>query len=193
MLRTLAVAALAFQFAAAYAEPVPLPGASAGVAVGRYADMLEDAGGNLGFADVSGPEYAGRFAPIGKNVPNFGYTYSTFWLRFTLPQQTERLLVPMLLVEIRFPSLDAIELHLPYRGAAGLEYRVQRGGDQQPWDSREVKHRNHVFRVPTAGLADAPAYLRVLTQSVLTVPAYLWRPEALVVAGPNAQLVYRLF
>lgn len=193
MLRTLAVAALAFQFAAAHAEPVPLPGASTGVAVGRYADMLEDPGGNLGFADVSGPGFAGRFAPIGKNVPNFGYTYSAFWLRFTLPQETGRLLLPMLLLEIRFPSLDAIELHLPYRGAAGLEYRAQRGGDQQPWDSREVKHRNHVFRVPTAGLADAPAYLRVQTQSVVTVPAYLWRPEALVASDRNAQLLFGLF
>ena len=193
MFRALAVALLLVRFAAAHAEPVPLPGAVDGVSIGSYADVLEDPGGTLQLADVIGPGFAGRFQRIGKDTANFGYTYSAFWLRFTLPQETERLLVPMLVLEIRFPSIDSIELHVPYRSAAGLEYRVQHGGDQQPWDSREVKHRNHVFRIPAAGLADAPVYLRTQSRSALTVPAYLWRPEAMIASDRNTQLVYGLF
>ena len=82
---------------------------------------------------------------------------------------------------------------MPYRTAQGIEYRVQRGGDREPWDTREVKHRNFVFRVPMTGLADAPTYLRVQSESVLTVPAYLWRPEALIAADRNTQFGYGLF
>jgi two-component system, sensor histidine kinase LadS len=193
MLRVLAIAVLLLRIAAAHAEPVPLPGASEAVPVGRYADMLEDPGGALRLADVRAPDIAGRFARIGNDTPNFGYTHSAFWLRFALPRDTAQLLVPMLVLEIRFPSIDSIELHVPYRGAAGTEYRVQRGGDLERWDAREVKHRNHVFRVPTEGLANAPAYLRVRTQSVLTVPTYLWRPEALIATDRDTQLVYGLF
>jgi diguanylate cyclase (GGDEF)-like protein len=193
MLRALAVAALLLRLATAHSEPVPLPGASGGVSIGRYAEVLEDPRGGLRLADVAGPAYEGRFARIGADTPNFGYTYSAFWLRFSLPRDTARLLVPMLVLEIRFPSIDSIELHVPYRGAAGPEYRVQRGGDLLPWDAREVKHRNHVFRIPTEGLADAPAFLRVQTESALTVPVYLWRPEALVTSDRNVQLVYGLF
>jgi diguanylate cyclase (GGDEF)-like protein len=193
MFRALAVALLLARFAAAHAEPVPLPGAVDGVPIGSYADVLEDPGGALQLADVIGPGFAGRFQRIGKDTPNFGYTYSAFWLGFTLPQETARLLVPMLVLEIRFPSIDSIELQVPYRSAAGLEYRVQRGGDQQPWDSRDVKHRNHVFRISTAGLADAPVYLRVQTRSALTVPAYLWRPEAFVAHDRDSMLGYGLF
>jgi diguanylate cyclase (GGDEF)-like protein len=193
MLRALAIAALLVRIAAAHAEPVPLPGASDGVAIGRYADVMEDPGGALRLADVASPGNEGRFARTGVDTPNFGYSYSAFWLRFALPRETAQLLVPMLALEIRFPSIDSLELHVPYRGAAGLEYRLQRGGDLQPWDAREVKHRNHVFRIPTEGLADAPAFLRVRSQSALTVPAYLWRPEALIASDRNVQLVYGLF
>jgi diguanylate cyclase (GGDEF)-like protein len=192
MFRSFAVAALLFQFAAAQAEPVPLPGPSEGTAIGLYAEAMEDPGGLLRLADVAA-QPAHKFARIGKESPNFGYTYSAYWLRFDLPRETAPLLAPLLALEIRFPSIDSIELHVPYRGPSGVEYRVQRGGDLQPWESRVVKHRNHVFRIPMTGLADAPTYLRVHTQSVLTVPAYLWRPEAMIAADRNAQLVYGLF
>jgi len=194
MLRALAVAALLVRIAAAHSEPLPLPGATDGVPVGRYAEVLEDPGGALLIADVAGAAHQDRFARSGQDRPNFGYSYSAYWLRFVLPRDAAgTLFVPLMLLEIRFPSIDSIELHVPYRGASGPEYRVQRGGDLQPWDSREVKHRNPVFRIPTAGLADAPAYLRVRTESVLTVPAYLWRPEALVASDRDTQLAYGLF
>ncbi len=193
MLRGLALAVLLLRFAASHAEAVPLPGPRDGVSIGIYADALEDPGGSLEFADVAGPAYAGRYERIGKETPNFGYTYSAFWLRFDLPREPGDLLAPLLSLEIRFPSIDSIELHVPYRGAAGLEYRVKRAGDLQPWDAREVKHRNHVFRIPMTGLADAPTYLRVRSESALTVPAYLWRPEALIAADRKSQLLYGLF
>ena len=186
--------ALLLRIAATHAEPVPLPGATDGIPLGRYAEVLEDPGGALRLAEIASAEYQGKFARAGQDAPNFGYTYSAHWLRFALPRDDAgELLVPMLALEVRFPSIDSIELHVPYRGAAGLEYRVQRAGDLRPWDSREVKHRNHVLRIPTAGLADAPAYLRVRSESVLTVPAYLWRPEALVASDRHTQLVYGLF
>ncbi len=73
-------------------------------------------------------------------------------------------------LEIRFPSLDNIELHVPCVEAGEVRYRVQRAGDQASQHAREVKHRNHVFRIPMAGMADA-----------------------LVTADRDAQLGYGLF
>ncbi len=168
-------------------------GEAGAVPIGRYAEVFEDPAGALGLSEVMAAGERGGFARLGVDVPNFGYTYSAFWLRFGLPSETGRLPVPMLVLEIRFPSIDSIELHVPYRGTVGIEYRMQQAGDLRPWDTREVKHRNHVFRIPTTGLADAPTYLRVQTRSVLTVPAFLWRPEALIASDRNAQLLYGMF
>ena len=88
MLRALAIAALLLRIAAAHADAVPLPGAADGIPVGRYAEVLEDPGGALRLADVAGPGHEGRFARAAADTPNFGYTYSAFWLRFALPQDT---------------------------------------------------------------------------------------------------------
>jgi diguanylate cyclase (GGDEF)-like protein len=194
MFRLLLGAALAAWALGSRGAAVPLPGEERAVAVGMYAEALEDPGGRLRLADVSGPGLQRGFVPLGKAMPNFGYAYSAYWLRFRLPLQTERLLVPMLLLEIRFPSLDEIELYVPYRAADGsLHYREHRAGDLVPWDAREVKHRNFVFRISTEGLADAPSYVRLRSESVLTAPIYLWRPERFVAADREAQFVYGLF
>lgn len=192
MLRSLIAATLMFCGFAVHAglPAAPLPGERDALPLGRYIETLEDPGGKLTLAEVAS---RGDFAPLGRNVANFGYSYSAHWLRFTLPRDAGPLLAPLLALEIRFPSLDAIDLYVPYRTAQGIEYRVQRSGDREAWDAREVKHRNFVFRVPMAGLADAPAYLRVQSESVVTVPVYLWRPEALVAADRNVQFGYGLF
>jgi diguanylate cyclase (GGDEF)-like protein len=186
----LAAALLACGIAAGAATPLPLPGPREAVAIGRHAEFLEDPGGTLTFAEVSS---GGRFAPVGRTVPNFGYSYSAYWLRFWMPRESAPLLAPLLALEIRFPSIDAIELYVPYQRPQGIEYVVQRGGDQFPWNEREVKHRNHVFRIPLTGLAEAPVYLRVRSESVLTVPAFLWRPEAMIAADRDSQFGYGIF
>jgi len=194
MLRLLLSAALAAWALGSQGASVPLPGEARAVPVGMYAEALEDPDGRLRLADVSGPGLRRGFVPLGKAMPNFGYAYSAYWLRFRLPLQTERLLVPMLVLEIRFPSLDEIELYVPYRAADGaVSYREHRAGDLLPWDAREVKHRNFVFRIPTEGLADAPSYLRLRSDSVLTAPIYLWRPERFIAADREGQFVYGMF
>ncbi|MCC6210112.1 MAG: GGDEF domain-containing protein [Burkholderiales bacterium] len=191
MIRSLLAAALlACGSAAGVAAPVPLPGARDAVAIGPYAEVFEDPGGALTFERVVS---AGRFVPLEREVANFGYSYSAYWLRFSLPQASGALLAPILAIEIRFPSLDSIELYVPYQRPRGIEYVAQRGGDQLPWNAREVKHRNHVFRVPLAGIADAPAYLRVQSGSVLTIPAFLWRPEAMIAADRHSHFAYGIF
>jgi diguanylate cyclase (GGDEF)-like protein len=195
MIRVFLVAALLACGVAARAEVVPLPEETGAVPVGRYAEVLEDPTGLLGLSEVTDTGHRGRFAGVGRDVPNFGFTYSAFWLRFELPaKEASRLSPGLLFIEIRFPSIDDIELHVPYATAGGtIEYVVKRGGDTLPWDAREVKHRNHVFSVPTADLAEAPVYLRVRTRSVLTVPLYLSRPAAFARADRDAQLVYGMF
>lgn len=191
MLRALIAAVIVLFGISAHAAPtLAPPGERDAVPLGRYAEVLEDPGGKLTLAEVASRS---GFVALNRDVPNFGYSYSTFWLRFGLPRDPATMLVPMLVLEVRFPSLDLVELHVPYRTAGGVEYRVQRAGDGMPWGEREVKHRNQVFRVPMTGLAEAPAYLRVRSESVVTVPAYLWRPEALVAHDRNAQFGYGLF
>ena len=167
----------------------PLPGATQPVFLGTYAQTFEDASGTLGLAQVRDAALDGAFARRDAAVLNFGYSYSAHWIRFRLPAGGGPLFL-----EIDFPSLDEIDLRVPFRDARGLlEYRQQTAGDTRPWDRREVRHRNHVFRIGAERDAGEWIYLRVRSLSVVTVPMRLWTPEALELAERDAQLGYGLF
>jgi len=182
-----------FASAALARVPAPLPGADGRVALDAYVEVLEDPQGRLRLEDVRRPEHAARFAPAGPEPVNFGYTRSAWWLRFTLPGGAPA--AEELLLEIAFPSIDRIELHLPEAQLdEGPRYWTRIAGDDYPWAAREVKHRNHVFRFSAPQPPGTHVYyLRAQSQSVLTVPLTLWRPEAFAARDRDVQLLLGLF
>jgi diguanylate cyclase (GGDEF)-like protein len=194
MPRALAIlAALIFASAALARGPAPLPGAEGRVSLGTFVEVLEDPSASLRLADVRRPEHARRFAPAGADPLNFGYSRSAWWLRFSLPGGAPA--GEELILEIAFPSVDRIELHLPDPAGEGApRYWMRVAGDSFPWAAREVKHRNHVFRFAAPEQPGEHQYfLRVQSQSVLTVPLSLWRPEAFAERDRDVQLLLGLF
>jgi diguanylate cyclase (GGDEF)-like protein len=193
MKRALALLALLIFASVQAREPVPLPGVDGRVTLGMHVDALEDAGGGLGLEDVRQPEHAARFVPAASDLLNFGYTRSAWWLRFSLPGGMSP--GEEMLLEIAFPSIDRIELHVPEAQPGGeTRYWTRVAGDTFPWDAREVRHRNHVFRIPApAAAGEHTYYLRAVTHGVLTVPMTLWRAEAFAEHDRSAQLILGLF
>jgi len=176
----------------ARAAQVPAPGPLAPVSLGRYVEWVEDPGRALSFDAVRTNPEAERFVRSEDEVLNFGYSESAHWLRLRLEGAT----VPAegWLLEVRFPSLDEVDLYLPVRAADGRTiYRTLRAGDTRPWMEREVKDRAHVFRLPAKTQTREPIFLRVATRSVLTVPLYLWQPQAFAAGEIREQLGYGLF
>jgi diguanylate cyclase (GGDEF)-like protein len=181
-------------FASAHAhEPAPLPGVEGRVALGMHVQVLEDAGGSLKLEAVRKPEHGARFAPAEADPLNFGYTRSAWWLRFSLPGGA--LPGEELLLEIAFPTIDRVEFHVPEVQPGGeTRYWVRIAGDALPWDAREVRHRNHVFRFPApAAAGEHTYYVRAVSRGVLTMPLTLWRPGAFAEHERSAQLVLGLF
>ena len=193
MARALALLAV-LTFASAHAhKPAPLPDVEGRVALDAHVDVLEDPGGGLALDDVRMPEHAARFAPAGAGSLNFGYTRSAWWLRFSLPGGAPP--GEELLLEVAYPSIDRLELYVPEPLSGGeARYWARIAGDTLPWDAREVRHRNHVFRFPAPGPAgEHTYYLRAESRGVLTMPLTLWRPAAFAEHKRNAQLVLGLF
>lgn len=193
MPRAVALLALFIVASAHAAGTAPLPDVRGRVPLGAHVEVLEDPEGRLRLEDVRAPALASRFAPTAAGTPNFGYTRSAWWLRFGLPGGAPA--GEDLLLEIAYPSIDRIELYLPEPQPGGEPRYWQRvAGDSFEWDAREVKHRHHVFRIPAPQQAGAHTYfLRVQSQSVLTVPLTLWRPDAFARHDRDAQLLLGLF
>lgn len=187
------LAVLIFASAAHARETAPLPSERGFTSLGAYVEVLEDPSRALRLEDVRAPGHAARFSRPGTDPLNFGYSRSAWWLRFRLPGGAPA--GEELLLEVAFPSIDRIELHRPEAQPGGeARYWARLAGDTFPWDAREVRHRNYVFRFPAPTAAgDHEYYLRVESKSVVTVPLTLWRPEAFAEQGRSSQLVLGLF
>src|SRR5262245_30106404 len=70
----------------ALAQPAPLPDSERPVVLGPHVEVLEDEGGTLTLDEVRTAASQGKFRASQAQVPNFGYTRSTWWLRFRLPR-----------------------------------------------------------------------------------------------------------
>jgi diguanylate cyclase (GGDEF)-like protein len=165
-------------------------GAVAALPVRPHVEVLEDPSHAL---TIETARAAGAgFVQHGNAAANFGYSYSAWWLRFRLPADVTE--PGDWLLEIAFPSLDRIDLYLPGRlPAGGVAWVAKHAGDAKPWGTREVKHRNHVFRLVPDIAREEWVYLRVQSHSVVTVPLQLRHRLEFSYAERDSQLAYGLF
>ena len=167
---------------ALWAALLPALGGAGVLAVGtqeryplsRSFDFYEDKSGQLQLEDVQRLQHQFQRVPLAGPGANFGLTSSAIWLRVTL--DLERASPGDWLLEIDFPPLDHIALWAP--DASG-HYQRQQAGDQLPFASRAIAHRNHVLPLQLVPGAATTLYLRVASQGTLTVPATLWQSAAL--------------
>ncbi|MCK9387176.1 MAG: sensor histidine kinase [Sulfuritalea sp.] len=152
--------------------------------------LLEDVDGSETIASVTAAEAAGRFRPLNQQL-NAGYTHSTHWLRFTVqpPVPGEWWL------EVQPPFLDDIRLYEPLPASPGATpaFREQRGGDHQPFATREIAYRAFVARVNLPDTEPRTFYLRLQTTSTSMAFLRLWQPREFQQAAAMEYLLLGLF
>jgi serine/threonine protein kinase len=164
------LAAGLFQTVAAQTS-VPIDEGRQEYPLGPHLAVLEDPDRNLTFDKVAAPEFADRFKPVKGATPSFGYSQSAFWFRFTI---SSNLTQPRdWVLDIAYPALDNVEFYSPVTGPAGPSFSVQRSGDAMPFQQREVKHRNHVFRIVVPPKSQNTYYIRMVTTGTAQLPATL--------------------
>lgn len=148
-----------------------------------YTSVLEDKDHSLVFYDLLQPEVANRFvASVGNNL-NYGYTSSNYWVKLKLRNLSSK---EEWLLEVAFPSLDSIDMYV----MDGSNTIVQKhAGDDNPFPNREVKSRNHTFKVPINQGETLELYLRFKTQGSMAMPLKLIHP---VFYTENEQMSYLL-
>lgn len=171
------------------------------VALGPAQQSLSASGALLYFEDTStqltidavsdaamfNVKSAQHFRPAGSfgSAVNFGYSRSTYWL--ALPLNVAADAPARWLLEIGFPSLDVVEVHVPRSGGG---FSRLAAGDLQPFAERPFAHRNLVFPVTLVPGTEQTVFIKVNSAGTLTLPVTLWQPEAL---HHHDQASYALF
>ena len=167
------VIALATCAAAAGGErPVLLDDPDGAYRLGARAAVLEDPGGALTIAEVSSPARRTDFRPAEDDVPNFGLSRSTFWVRIVL--RAEHPADGGWLLEIAWPVVDRVTLFAP----DGDGFRASSAGDLLPFTSWPVAYRNPTFPLTLATDRDETIYLRLVGEDTMLLPITLWSGAA---------------
>ncbi|MFN2139044.1 MAG: 7TM-DISM domain-containing protein [Candidatus Promineifilaceae bacterium] len=144
--------------------------------LGLYLDILEDPGGELSVEDVSSPEYADQFRASQVEVPNFGFSDSSYWLRFRLHNESR--LIDQWILEVAYSNVHFVDLFIPMPG--GDEFQVKQSGTLRPPSSRELFYPQIIFNLSIPHQSDQTIYMRVKNGASMTLPLSLWEPSTFV-------------
>lgn len=142
--------------------------------IGRICETLEDPDGKLTLYSVTSADIEPMFKPVKAQIPNYGFTKSVYWVRFSIKNNSAADISRYL--EIGFPLLDRIELYTFQRNKKGeLDLlRQETTGRDFSFLNRTVKHRNFVFPALLPSGEERIFYLRIQTDDGMIFPVTIW-------------------
>ncbi len=161
--------------AGAAPAPVVLESGGRSYPLGKHAEYLEDASAQLSLQDVVAPVNAARFRESHHATPNFGFTTSSYWLRFTI--RNEAGARDSWFLHLAYPLLDEIAL---YQIDADGQLRQQLGG-RLAAERRKTAHlKGSLFELEIPRGETHVFYLRTRTENSLLIPVTLWDAQSFV-------------
>lgn len=134
----------------------------------QHLELLEDPGRQLTFDQVRSPQLGRQFITLGKESPNFGFTDSAWWARFTLSNPDDR--ARHVIIRQDYPLIDHIDFWS--QGDDGLWQKTSTG-DRVPFAQRPIDNRAFLFPVELAPHSEQTFYLRFVTDGSMNIGLFV--------------------
>jgi len=121
-------------------------------------------------------------------APFFGYSADVLWVR--LPVVSRAAATQQLLLEVRYPLLDTVDVFTFERGQIVSEYHV---GDLNRFDERPVDASNFVLPLELQPGVNQEIYLRIVSTSSLGAPLTLWQEDDYYAARQTVTVMQGLY
>jgi len=154
----------------------------------KYMEILEDKSSKLTIDDVTQQKYNDSFKSTSIVGNSFGYTESSFWIRFSINSDVK--LDSSLYLELEYPLIDYATLYIPNNNK---EFTKRENGELIPASKREVNHRHHLFLIPKDSSQENTYYLRVESESSIQVPLNLLTSNAIIEDIDKSNLLLGLY
>ncbi len=154
--------------------------------LGAHLQYLEDPEGTLTLDEVR--QITSGWHASKQEVPSFGYTASTYWLKIALTLDSAP--ASSYLLEIAYPVLDQVDIHVFQDNSQLAHYTM---GDRQPYAQRPLDNPNFVVPLALANDHGTELYLRIQSSSSMQVPLMLYQDLNLVEAHFDRGVVQALF
>ena len=104
-----------------------------------HVELLEDKAGELSFDQA---RQSAGFQPAERKSLNFGFSHSTWWVRVSLRNASDR--ARELMLHQDYPLIDHLEVWIPDQAGGWRRYDT---GDRHDFDTRALQHRDFVFPI----------------------------------------------
>ena len=164
---------IVFPVTAIAASPVVIEENKGEFHLGQHIEILKDEEGKLTLDDVINPNQTENFVPSTSEIPNFGFTDSVYWLKFTLINPLEK--EQLVLLEQAYPHIDDIKLFV-FRN--NRQIASAHGGDRYVLQNNEIKYHNFISKILTPPNSTTQVFMRFETESSMQLPLIVWKPIA---------------
>lgn len=118
---------------------------------------------------------------------NFGLSPKAYWIKFNATSNDPNI---NWLLEISHPVLDHVDLYSPEDNGG---YSVQKSGDALPFNDRIIKHRTFVFNLLLKENQANTFYIRISSESTVSVPMKIWNEKAMTESRVDEQMVFGVY
>ncbi len=136
--------------------------------IGSHVEILTDADGSLSIEDAaSKPD----FVPATQEVPNLQISHSTFWVRFTLTNESPS---EHYLLKLAYPIIDEVKFYTP---VGNNEFRVENSGENVPITERRYQQQNFIFDLQIPQGETQTYYMKVKSGEQIMLPLTVGTPK----------------
>jgi adenylate cyclase len=149
--------------------------------------ILEDPTHSLSIENITHRQNDSNFIDNNSVSPNFGFTKSSYWVRFTV--ENHQIKEDEFFLEVGFPLIDQITLY-EYKQNKWKERTV---GILFPFQYREIKNRNFVFPIKVLPGSINTYYLRFKSEDTLQIPMSLWTKKEFFKKNFQEQFIFGIY
>src|SRR2546428_1705722 len=132
--------------------------------IGQNLSILEDKQGQLNIDKIVSRN---DFIPSHQAIPNLGISSSTWWVKFTVNNQTDQ---NNIILELEYPTTDQVELYTP---TALGKFEMTSNGGFKPYQDRKYDHQNFLFDLNVKPGQSQTFFLKLRASEQLQLPMYL--------------------
>ncbi len=158
--------------------------------MGPFVEIFEDNSGEFGIEDIIS-DYSDKFEKYPKPTLNFGFSRSSYWIRFRILNESDS--PKFRLLEIGNPSVDSIALYYPDSEGNYNSDLVKKTGRMLPFNTRDMFHRNFILFLSVDANTANTYYMRVATEGSFILPLTIWCPAQFSNRNYVTQLLLGLF
>jgi two-component system NtrC family sensor kinase len=166
------------------AQHVIKQGFNSSVIITSGISFLEDKENKMEFGQVL---RSTAFTAIATDVPNFGISNSSFWLKIRIRNEND---LEFYRLQVSQPGLDEIDFYHPLKNG---DFTVLKGGEVFDFNAREFFDPNYIFRLRIPRNTNTEVYFRVRSRDNLKIPIMLGTQEAIFESNKVRDFVFGIF